>query len=54
VTCCHRADLDSAATALGDAGIDHGEILSFDDAGMAVLSFQGPDDINIELTAPLP
>lgn len=48
-----RADLDSAARALDGAGISHGEIMELTDVGMAILSFQDPDDINIELTAPL-
>lgn len=48
-----RADLESAQRALRDAGIKHGEIIDLADAGIAILSFQDPDDINIELTAPL-
>jgi glyoxylase I family protein len=48
-----RAELESAAEALHDAGIPRGEIIDLVDAGMAILSFQDPDDINIELTAPL-
>lgn len=48
-----RADLESAAAALTDAGIEHGEINDLTDAGLAILSFQDPDDINVELTAPL-
>ena len=48
-----RADLERAATALGEAGIEHGEVTDLADAGIAILSFQDPDDINIELTAPL-
>ncbi len=48
-----RDDLEAAATALTEAGIQHGEIMDFADAGMAILSFQDPDDINVELTAPL-
>lgn len=48
-----RADLESAAAALAEVGIKHGEINDMTDAGMAILSFQDPDDINVELTAPL-
>lgn len=48
-----RADLEAAASALGDVGIEHGEVTDLEDAGMAILSFQDPDDINIELSAPL-
>ena len=48
-----RADLDRAAAALDSAGIKHGEVTDLTDAKIAILSFQDPDDINIELTAPL-
>jgi len=48
-----RADLEQAAAALTGAGIEHGEVTDLADAGMAILSFQDPDDINVELTAPL-
>ena len=48
-----RSDLEAAAEALGGVGVEHGEIIDLTDAGMAILSFQDPDDINIELTAPL-
>lgn len=48
-----RSELESAQKALADAGIVHGTIIDLDDAGIAILSFQDPDDINIELTAPL-
>ena len=48
-----RVDLESAAAALTEAGIEHGEINDLTEAGMAILSFQDPDDINVELTAPL-
>ena len=48
-----RADLVAASEALQEAGIEHGEVTDLEDAGMAILSFQDPDDINIELSAPL-
>lgn len=48
-----RADLEAAAAALTEAGIEHGEVIDLTDAGLAILSIQDPDDINIELTAPL-
>jgi glyoxylase I family protein len=48
-----RDDLVEAAEKLAAAGIVHGEVTDLTDAGMAILSFQDPDDINIELTAPL-
>ncbi|MDG3010830.1 VOC family protein [Rhodococcus sp. D2-41] len=48
-----RAELERAAAALTDAGIEHGEVTDLTAAGIAILSFQDPDDINVELTAPL-
>jgi glyoxylase I family protein len=48
-----RADLESAAAALSEAGIDHGEVQDLPDGAIAILSFQDPDDINVELTAPI-
>ena len=48
-----RSDLVSAAAALDEVGIAHGDVIDLDDAGIAILSFQDPDDINIELAAPL-
>ena len=48
-----RDDLVNAAAALTEAGITHGEIIDLTDAGIAILSFQDPDDINVELTAQL-
>jgi glyoxylase I family protein len=47
-----RSELESAKKALSNEGIPHGEIKDLDDAGIAILSIQDPDDINIELTAP--
>ena len=48
-----RVDLERAAEALSGAGVPHGEVTDLTDAGIAILSVQDPDDINIELTAPL-
>jgi glyoxylase I family protein len=48
-----RADLERAAEALTKNDIKHGEVKDLTDAGIAILSFQDPDDINVELTAPL-
>lgn len=48
-----RADLDRAAANLTQAGVEHGEIIALAGAGIAILSFQDPDNINVELTAPL-
>jgi glyoxylase I family protein len=38
---------------LADAGVEHGEILQLDGFGIAILSLQDPDGINLELSAPL-
>ncbi|GAB3821377.1 VOC family protein [Kribbella italica] len=48
-----RADLEKAATALDEAGIPRGEVTDLTEMGAAILSFQDPDDINIELSAQL-
>lgn len=48
-----RDDLVAAVAAFDEAGVVHGEIVDLTDAGIAFLSFQDPDDINVELTAPL-
>jgi len=48
-----RDELEKAVAALDGVGIEHGDIIDMADAGLAILSFQDPDDINIELTAPL-
>src|ERR1700760_1138991 len=48
-----RDDLERAAAALDAAGIEHGEVRDLKGAGIAILSFQDPDDINVELTAAL-
>jgi len=48
-----RADLDAAAERLSAAGVEHGEVIELTEQGMQILSVQDPDDINLELTAPL-
>ena len=48
-----RAALEAAQSALREAGVTHGDVVDLTDAGIAILSFQDPDDINVELTAPL-
>lgn len=47
------ADLAAAAERLTERGVAHGEIVELTDMGIAILSLQDPDDINLELTAPL-
>jgi glyoxylase I family protein len=45
-------DLRAAVQRLDEAGIEHGELNDLGDMGMAILSVQDPDDINLELSAP--
>ena len=47
-------DLHATAARLDAAGVEHGEVTELADFGIAILSVQDPDDINLELTAPLP
>lgn len=47
-------DLQATAARLDAAGVEHGEVTELTDFGIAILSVQDPDDINLELTAPLP
>lgn len=47
-------DLRAAAARLDAAGVEHGEVTELTGFGIAILSVQDPDDINLELTAPLP
>ena len=46
-------DLQAAAARLDAAGVEHGEVTELAGFGIAILSVQDPDDINLELTAPL-
>lgn len=47
------ADLQAAAERLAALGITHGEVTELGAFGLAILSLQDPDDINLELVAPL-
>ena len=47
-------DLHATLARLDAAGVEHGEVTELADFGIAILSVQDPDDINLELTAPLP
>ena len=46
--------LNAAARALDDAGVAHGTVDRLEGSGIAILSLQDPDDINLELVAPAP
>jgi catechol 2,3-dioxygenase-like lactoylglutathione lyase family enzyme len=48
-----RAELERAALLLDEAGVTHGEIASLPSFGIDVLSFEDPDGVQLELTAPM-
>ncbi|MGH3444900.1 MAG: VOC family protein [Nocardioidaceae bacterium] len=48
-----RGVLDAAASALEGRGVTHGEVRNLDGFGIAILSFDDPDGVHLELTAPL-
>lgn len=48
-----RDELVAAAALFKERGVVHGEIKDLTDFGIAILSFDDPDGIQIELTAPL-
>ena len=48
-----RADLEVAARLFDERGVPHGEIKPLEPFGIAVLAFRDPDNIQVELTAPL-
>ncbi|MFQ6396444.1 VOC family protein [Nocardia sp. KC 131] len=45
--------LIQTAARLADAGIEHGEVITMEAFGIAILSFSDPDGIHLELTASL-
>lgn len=47
-----RAELERAAELLDEAGVPHGQITSLASFGIDVLSFEDPDGLQLELTAP--
>lgn len=48
------AELHAAQARLDERGVPHGEITDLPAFGLTILSVQDPDDINLELAAPLP
>lgn len=46
-------ELHSTARRLDEAGVEHGEVRELGDFGMAILSFNDPDGVHLELSAPL-
>lgn len=49
----NMADLQAAARVLKAEGVSHGDIKPLEPFGIAVLAFRDPDNIQVELTAPL-
>jgi catechol 2,3-dioxygenase-like lactoylglutathione lyase family enzyme len=47
-----RNDLDEAVRLLDERGVTHGDIASLPSFGIDVLSFEDPDGVQLELTAP--
>ena len=47
-----RAELERAAELLDEAGVPHGQITNLASFGIDVLSFEDPDGLQLELTAP--
>ncbi len=49
----NRAELNKAIAILDSHGVEHGEITDLPGFGITILSFNDPDGIQLELTAPL-
>jgi glyoxylase I family protein len=49
-----RQDLEQAIRLFDEHGVTHGEITGLPSFGIDVLSFEDPDGIQLELTAPVP
>ncbi len=47
------ADMEAAVALLDANGVPHGDILRLEAFGIAVLALRDPDNIQVELTAPL-
>jgi catechol 2,3-dioxygenase-like lactoylglutathione lyase family enzyme len=48
-----RSELDQAVELFDQRGIQHGEIKPLESFGIYVLPFRDPDNIQVELTAPM-
>lgn len=48
-----REDLERAVKLFDEQGISHGDITDLESFGITVLMFRDPDNIQLELTAPL-
>lgn len=48
-----RADLEQAVRLFDDRGVPHGEIRRLEGFGIDILPFRDPDNVQLELTAPV-
>jgi glyoxylase I family protein len=48
-----RAELEEAARLFDDQGVPHGEITRLEGFGIDILPFRDPDNVQLELTAPV-
>jgi glyoxylase I family protein len=48
-----RDDLERAVALFDEHGVPHGEITTLDGFGIHILAFRDPDNIQVELTAPV-
>lgn len=48
-----RDDLERAVRLFDERGVPHGEITTLDGFGIHILAFRDPDNIQVELTAPV-
>ncbi|MDX1665422.1 MAG: VOC family protein [Candidatus Promineifilaceae bacterium] len=48
-----RDDLEDAARLFDEKGVDHGEIKPLEGFGIYVMAFRDPDNVQLELTAPM-
>lgn len=48
-----RADLEAAVALMDERGVDHGEITDLEPFQISILAFRDPDNIQVELTAPM-
>jgi glyoxylase I family protein len=48
-----RAELEEAARLFDEQGVPHGEITRVDGFGIDILPFRDPDNVQLELTAPV-
>ncbi|HVL86244.1 MAG TPA: hypothetical protein VM367_18410 [Pseudonocardia sp.] len=52
-TVASRDALVAAVDRLTERGVPHGEVMDLAAFGIAILSFEDPDGVHLELTAPL-